>query len=267
VHLRAVPGRCVFLQGMYRFELPVAHGEGRFVTRSPEDLAALDAAGLSFSTIRAMKPEDAFNATVAAVAKIPDPMTQSRVALELFGKAGADLLPAIRNGFDKVAEGAAIMSKDTIKRLDDAKDVWEKFKNNVIIFTGEIIGAIVEQGNAFDSLTKAQQQTYRDLLASHQNGAQYIKETVAANRAAAESEKARIKAIDDGFATMQKQQVVAAAQTQSVEAVAKAYGLTVDQVKALMGAASFAMGFILINGGVVMPLDEMRDALLGTVSA
>ena len=45
VHLRAVPGRCVFLQGMDRFELPVAHGEGRFVTRSPEDFAAFDAAG------------------------------------------------------------------------------------------------------------------------------------------------------------------------------------------------------------------------------
>jgi phosphoribosylformylglycinamidine synthase len=45
VHLRATPGRCVFLQGMDRFELPVAHGEGRFVMRSPEDLAACDAAG------------------------------------------------------------------------------------------------------------------------------------------------------------------------------------------------------------------------------
>ena len=45
VHLRAKPGRCVFLQGMDRFELPVAHGEGRFVMRSPEDLAACDAAG------------------------------------------------------------------------------------------------------------------------------------------------------------------------------------------------------------------------------
>jgi phosphoribosylformylglycinamidine synthase len=45
VHLRAVPGRCVFLHGMDRFELPVAHGEGRFVTRSPEDFAAFDAAG------------------------------------------------------------------------------------------------------------------------------------------------------------------------------------------------------------------------------
>jgi phosphoribosylformylglycinamidine synthase len=45
VHLRAVPGRCVFLQGMAAFELPVAHGEGRFVTRSAADFAALDAAG------------------------------------------------------------------------------------------------------------------------------------------------------------------------------------------------------------------------------
>jgi len=45
VHLRAIPGRCVFLQGMDRFELPVAHGEGRFVTGSPADFAAFDAAG------------------------------------------------------------------------------------------------------------------------------------------------------------------------------------------------------------------------------
>lgn len=45
VQLRAVPGRCVFLQGMDRFELPVAHGEGRFVTRSPEDFEAFDTAG------------------------------------------------------------------------------------------------------------------------------------------------------------------------------------------------------------------------------
>jgi phosphoribosylformylglycinamidine synthase len=45
VHLRAVPGRCVFLQGMTALELPVAHGEGRFVTRSAADFAALDAAG------------------------------------------------------------------------------------------------------------------------------------------------------------------------------------------------------------------------------
>jgi phosphoribosylformylglycinamidine synthase I len=45
VHLRALPGKCVFLQGIDRLELPVAHGEGRFVTRSEDDFRRLDAAG------------------------------------------------------------------------------------------------------------------------------------------------------------------------------------------------------------------------------
>jgi phosphoribosylformylglycinamidine synthase len=45
VGLRALPGHCAFLQGIGDLELPVAHGEGRFVTRSAADLAALEASG------------------------------------------------------------------------------------------------------------------------------------------------------------------------------------------------------------------------------
>ncbi len=45
VTLRAEPANCVFLQGLGEFELPVAHGEGRFVARSAAEFAALDAAG------------------------------------------------------------------------------------------------------------------------------------------------------------------------------------------------------------------------------
>ena len=45
VHLRAPAGPCVFLKGIDALELPVAHGEGRFVARSSADLAALEAAG------------------------------------------------------------------------------------------------------------------------------------------------------------------------------------------------------------------------------
>ena len=45
VRLRAVPGRCVFLQGIGELELPIAHAEGRFTTRSADDLARFDAAG------------------------------------------------------------------------------------------------------------------------------------------------------------------------------------------------------------------------------
>jgi phosphoribosylformylglycinamidine synthase len=45
VGLRAVPGACPFLQGLGDFELPVAHGEGRFVARSAADLERCAAAG------------------------------------------------------------------------------------------------------------------------------------------------------------------------------------------------------------------------------
>ncbi|MEX0641553.1 MAG: phosphoribosylformylglycinamidine synthase I [Pirellulales bacterium] len=45
VHLKAAAGQCVFLRGVERMYLPVAHAEGRFVGRSPEALAALDRAG------------------------------------------------------------------------------------------------------------------------------------------------------------------------------------------------------------------------------
>lgn len=45
VPLEVRPSRCVFLEGLSRLELPVAHAEGRFRTRSAETLAALQASG------------------------------------------------------------------------------------------------------------------------------------------------------------------------------------------------------------------------------
>jgi phosphoribosylformylglycinamidine synthase subunit PurQ / glutaminase len=45
VRLRNTGGPCLFLEGLAEFELPIAHAEGRFVTRSAADLATLEAAG------------------------------------------------------------------------------------------------------------------------------------------------------------------------------------------------------------------------------
>ena len=43
VHLQTKPSKCVFLKGIESMYLPIAHGEGRFVTQAPEDLSALQA--------------------------------------------------------------------------------------------------------------------------------------------------------------------------------------------------------------------------------
>ncbi len=45
VHTRVPDTKCVFLRGLSRLDLPVAHAEGRIVPKSPETVAAWTAAG------------------------------------------------------------------------------------------------------------------------------------------------------------------------------------------------------------------------------
>jgi hypothetical protein len=97
--------------------------------------------GLEFTKLRTDKPEDAFNAIVAAAEKIADPMERARFVTEMFTKAGQDLLPAIAGGFTATAQGAATMSEETVKRLAAAGDAWDAFKNRIVIVTGEALAA------------------------------------------------------------------------------------------------------------------------------
>lgn len=148
--------------------------------------AALTEAGLEFTAIRAMKPEDAFNAVVAAVAKIPDPMTQSRLALELLGKSGVELLPALRGGFDDLAKSATVMSDETVKRLAAAQDAWEAFKNNIVIWTGELLGAAMAQRD----MTDAQRQQYIALVKNGGDAKAFMDSVMKSNADAAVQAKA-----------------------------------------------------------------------------
>ena len=104
---------------------------------------ALAAAGVQMESLRGMRPEDAFDVVAAAIAKIPDPMTQARVALEAFGKSGAELLPALRDGFDKLADSAPVMADRTINALDRAKDAWDKLGQSVVVVSGSVIAEVI----------------------------------------------------------------------------------------------------------------------------
>jgi hypothetical protein len=106
---------------------------------SKSTVSALKAAGLNFQAIRSMKPEDAFLAIADGIQRIPDPMVQARVALDLFGKSSSELLPAIKEGFRDAANGADKMSKDTVDSLEAAQDAWDQLGNKVTIVSGTII--------------------------------------------------------------------------------------------------------------------------------
>lgn len=69
-------------------------------------LGALDALGLSFTQIRDMQPDQAFTTIADAITKIHDPMAQSKLAMDLFGKAGATLLPMMKGNLSETADAA-----------------------------------------------------------------------------------------------------------------------------------------------------------------
>jgi hypothetical protein len=110
-------------------------------------VGALKAAGLEFQKIRSMKSEDAFLAITDAIEKIPDPMTRAQVTLALFGKSGAELLPAIVEGFRGAADGASKMSNDTITSLEKGQDAWEELGHVVTTATGGMIAKMFEFTN------------------------------------------------------------------------------------------------------------------------
>lgn len=114
---------------------------------------ALTSAGLSFDEIRKMRPEDAFNKVVEAIGRVPDPMMQADLALQAFGRSGAELLPAIRQGFSDIASEASVMSESTVRALAEAKDKWEELQNNVTVATGGMLALMLQWKEFHDLVT------------------------------------------------------------------------------------------------------------------
>lgn len=110
---------------------------------------ALKDAGLSFDTIRQMKPEDAFRSIADAIGKIQDPMKQTQIAMELFGKAGAELLPMIRTGALQAADGVKVMSEDTARALEKAKQDWDNFWKSIQVTSATALAAMGPQIQKF----------------------------------------------------------------------------------------------------------------------
>lgn len=93
-------------------------------------VGALDALGLSLNTIRSMEPDKAFTAIGDAIAKVEDPMARTKLAMDLFGKSGAELLPMMRGNLSETAAEAdrlgIVMSDSAVKAGDDFGDTLDK---------------------------------------------------------------------------------------------------------------------------------------------
>lgn len=104
---------------------PVARGVGalsdKIASGDKSAVGAIRELGLSVQTLKASSPDAAFLAIATEVAKIENPMDRARVATDLFGARGRELLPLLTQDIDELMKKAEdlglVMSDASTKDL------------------------------------------------------------------------------------------------------------------------------------------------------
>lgn len=116
-------------------------------------VAALSKLGISFSTFRELKPDQQFIQIGDAIAKVQDPADQVRLAVALFGKTGAEVLPTLKRGFDDLKDSAILLGDETVKGLDKAGDALAAFvRREKSVISGTIGDVLIRAKADIDSL-------------------------------------------------------------------------------------------------------------------
>jgi hypothetical protein len=111
--------------------------------------------GLSVSQLRSLSPDEQFIAIAKAIQQIQDPATQTRIAVELFGKSGAQLLPTLKAPVEELADATVKMSKESVAALDRFGDGLTNLKTSATNTLGEIVGLALRALNQINQIPKA----------------------------------------------------------------------------------------------------------------
>lgn len=132
-----------------------------------EQTRTLAALGLTIADIKGLAPDRQFELLGDRISKLRDPADRARAAVELFGDAGARLLPlfeqgaaGIRAAREEAVRIGAVLSDDTIASLSEADDAvkrltqsWENFSATLVSKVAPGLSTVLD---ALSGQTKAQ---------------------------------------------------------------------------------------------------------------
>ena len=108
---------------------------------------ALTALGLSVEDVSGMSPEDQFTMIADAIAGVEDPSKRAALSMQLFGRAGSELLPMMNENADGIAklrkeanELGRTMTEEDAKAAADLTDSMNRVKS-VLVGVKNQIGA------------------------------------------------------------------------------------------------------------------------------
>lgn len=119
--------------------------QDKLVSGDASAVGALKKLGLSLDEIRQLSPEKQFITISDAIRGIHDPSQQVAIAIDLFGKAGASVLPTLKRGFDDLKGSAVGMSEESVRALDKFGDALAAAARKGKAFVGEFLGNLIQQ--------------------------------------------------------------------------------------------------------------------------
>jgi len=109
---------------------------------------AVKVLGLNLTALKAASPFEQLQMIATEIAKIPDPAARAAIAIDLFGRTGAAILPTLISDFQKLGEAAPVMSDATVRALDQAGDAIGKFQMQLKVWAAEsynFLGRLFDQ--------------------------------------------------------------------------------------------------------------------------
>jgi hypothetical protein len=118
-------------------------------------VTALKDLGLSYEDLKDLAPEEQFNRITSSLADIADPTLKAALAVDLFGRAGTDMLPMLSSGsagLDKMKQEARDLG---VIFTADAAKAAERFNDSITKLKGAITGLCANIAQALaPALTK-----------------------------------------------------------------------------------------------------------------
>lgn len=115
--------------------------------------AAVNKLGLSYQALLAQSPDEQFRTIAAALGQVEDAQQRNKLAVDLFGKSAKQILPAIADGYDRLADAASVAGDRQIKAIDEAADALDELKNKALATATSIAGSILLAIKKEDELT------------------------------------------------------------------------------------------------------------------
>ena len=124
-------------------------------------VAAVKQLGLNLDALKAATPFDQMAQLATAIEGVGDPAQRATLAIQLFGRNGAAILPTLVSQFQALGDAAPVMSDKTVRALDAAGDSLNKFGQQVKVWAAETYNFA---GQLFDRLTALAYQTAASIL-------------------------------------------------------------------------------------------------------